>query len=114
MKVSFLFIFIFLDLSECFPAYPLVAAGSSIISLVRDIISKQKAPALAAPTFGLTPAFSEWKPKIMGGEEVYAQKAPFLLTPAYWFLSYGKVVFHCQLMCTVSSPLYWAQKTTPK
>ena len=79
MKVSFLFIFIFPDLSECFPAYPLVAAGSSIISLVRDIISKQKAPALAAPTFGLTPAFSEWKPKIMGGEEVYAQKAPFLL-----------------------------------
>ena len=79
MKVSFLFIFIFLDLSECFPAYPLVAAGSSIISLVRDIISKQTAPTLAAPTVGLTPAFSEWKPKIMGGEEVYAQKAPFLL-----------------------------------
>ena len=36
------------------------------------------------------------------------------LESAHWFLSYGKVVFHCQLMCTVSSPLYWARKTTPK
>ena len=36
------------------------------------------------------------------------------LESAHWFLSYEKVVFHCQLMCTDSSPLYWAQKTTPK
>ena len=32
---------------------------------------------------------------------------------AYWFLSYSKVVFHCQLMCTVPSRVYWAWKTTP-
>ena len=25
-----------------------------------------------------------------------------VLESAYWFLSYGKVVFHCQLTCTVT------------
>ena len=35
------------------------------------------------------------------------------LESAYWFLSYGKVIFHCQLMCTVPSQVDWAWKTTP-
>ena len=35
------------------------------------------------------------------------------LESAYWFPSYGKVVFHCQLMCTVPSQVDWAWKTTP-
>ena len=37
-----------------------------------------------------------------------------VLESAFWFLSYGKVVFHGQLMCTVTSRVDWARKTTPK
>ena len=31
-----------------------------------------------------------------------------VLESAYWYLSYGKVVFRCQLMCTLTSGVDWA------
>ena len=62
---------------------PIIAAGTSIISLVRDLVAKQTAPALAAPSVGLTNKFSEWKPKLVAGQEVYSNKATEVLRDIY-------------------------------
>ena len=62
---------------------PIIAAGTSIISLVRDLVAKQTAPALAAPSVGLTDKFSEWKPKLVAGQEVYSNKATEVLRDIY-------------------------------
>ena len=35
-----------------------------------------------------------------------------VLESAFWYLSYGKVIFHCQLMCTLTSWVDLPQKTT--
>ena len=51
--------------------------------------------------------------KCTGLEEIPQIDFSRTIESAYWFLSYGKVVFHCQLMCTVPSQVVWAWKTTP-
>ena len=48
------------------------------------------------------------------GSKSYPKMILEVLESAYWFLSYGKVVFHCQLTCTVTSWVDWAQKSTLK
>ena len=83
MKITLIFISLLAAESNSFPVYPLIAAGSSVVGLVRELISKQTAPALAAPSVGLTDSFSEWKPKLVAGEEIYAKQATSVLKDIY-------------------------------
>ena len=86
MKLTLILIFLLAADSNSFPvpAYPIIAAGTSIISLVRDLVAKQKTPALDAPSVGLTPKFSEWTPKLVAGQEVSTvQQATELLRDIY-------------------------------
>ena len=50
---------------------------------MRDLVAKQTAPTLAAPSVGLTNKFSEWKPKLVAGQEVYSNKATEVLRDIY-------------------------------
>ena len=85
MKIILIFISLLATESNSIPvpAYPIIAAGTSIISLVQDLVAKQTAPALAAPSVGLTNKFSEWKPKLVAGQEVYSNKATEVLRDIY-------------------------------